>query len=289
MRKIGVIPNSERDNGLVLTKQVVEWLIEKGHAPLVAEQVGSKIDRPACIADMQAIYAEAEFLVVLGGDGTILRVARNAALHDIPLIGVNLGTLGYLTDVEANGAQFIQALSKALDGQYKIEKRMMLEAHILTEGTGNETHIALNDVCISRGVFSSMITMELFINDEFIDRYRADGFIVSTPTGSTAYNLSAGGPILKPDAEMIAITPICPHMMYARTLVVSAGDVVKIKLNDTANADGIIALDGQNHGPLVPGDAVTVRRSNYYTSIMKTNDNSFFDILRHKMMRSTPV
>lgn len=282
MRKIGVIPNSEKDAGFAFTKKVIAWLSAKDCAPLVTEAVGREIGCPEHIADMQAIYGESEFLVILGGDGTILRVAKGAALHETPLLGVNLGTLGYLTDVEAS--QAFESLAKALEGGYTLEKRMMLEAHIITEDAGGEAYIALNDVCVSRGVFSRMVLLTLTINDEYIDDYRADGIIIATPTGSTAYNLSAGGAILKPNAEMIAVTPVCPHMLYARPLVIPAGDVVKIRLGAGVNTDGVITLDGQNRIPFLPDNVVTIRRSNYYTSIMKTNENSFFDILRLKLM-----
>lgn len=287
MRKIGVIPNSEKDPGFAFTRRTAEWLAEQGCAPLVTELVGQEIGRPEYIADINAIYGESEFLVVLGGDGTILRVARGAALHETPLLGVNLGTLGYLTDVDA--AQAFEALARALAGAYTVEKRMMLETHILTEGAGGEAHIALNEAYVSRGVFSRMITLRLTVNDEYIDDFRADGIIVATPTGSTAYNLSAGGSILKPNSEMLAITPVCPHMLYARQLVVPAGDVVRITMTAAGNAEGVITLDGQHRIPLMPENTVTIRRSNYYTSIIKTNENSFFDILRLKLMGKTDI
>ncbi len=281
MKKIGIVPNIEKDINLEFTKKAIDWLLGKGCTVYTNEQVAEKLNMPECSADMKFIYEKSDFLLVLGGDGTILRVAKNSALHDTPLLGINLGTLGYLTDVEKGEA--FSALERAINDNFKLENRMMLEASILTGGAGNETLIALNEVCISKGVFASMITMKMNINDEYIDDYRADGIIISTPTGSTAYNFSAGGPILKPDIEVISITPICPHMIYTRPSVISADDVIKIKIVGTKNSDALLILDGQTHHPLKYGDEVIVRRSKYYTSIIKTNNKSFYDILRHKI------
>ena len=280
MRKIGIITNDTKDVGFAATKAVAHFLCEQGCAPMLMPHVADAIGRPEYAANsVRAIYTETAFLIVLGGDGAMLNAAKNAAPHGVAMLGLNMGTLGYLTDVE-KGADFAPVIRKALDGEATVERRMMLEA---TLPANSEPHIALNDVCVLCGVFTNLIALELYINDEFIDCYRADGFIVATPTGSTAYNLSAGGPILKPDAEMIAVTPICPHMLHARPLVVTAEDVVKITLR--AGAEAIVMLDGQRHSPFAQGDTVIVRRSQQYTGIIKTSGNRFFDVFRHKMVR----
>ncbi len=283
MRKVGIIASGERDIGLVHTKEIAIWLKERDVLPLLPEDSAETTGLTECSADIGTIYAEAEFLIVLGGDGTILRVARNAAYTSVPLIGLNFGTLGYLTDVDKS--QSFDALTMVLAGNYQTQKRMMLESQISSDGIIKEQSLALNDICVIHGAYSNMINIEVFINDEFIDYYRGDGFIAATPTGSTAYNLSAGGAILKPDSKMIALTPICPHMLYARPLVIPASDVVKIKLSKQKNTEGVVVVDGQSHTALLPENTVTIKCSNYYTSIIKTNSNSFFDILRHKMMR----
>ncbi len=283
MKKVGILPNGNKPGAFALAKEVAEWLLKNGCLPLVTQGVGQVLELPSeCIVKDEDIYTQSAFLAVLGGDGTILRAAGKAAPKGTPLLGLNMGTLGYLTDADAG--QALTSLEKALNGDFVIERRMMLQAHVAGDKEGNMTRLALNDVCVLRGVFSAIVTVELCINGKFIDRYRGDGIIVSTPTGSTAYNLSAGGPILKPDAEMMAVTTICPHMIYARPLVVSADDVVGIKLCHVGHAQGMLNLDGQNQCSLAVGQKVTIRRSNYYTSIMKTNNKSFFDILRQKMM-----
>jgi NAD+ kinase len=278
LKRIGVLPNISRDPGLRVTKSVIAWLRDNGCEPLIAKNVGDALGLSDFSHKSDEIYETSELLVVLGGDGTILSVARNAAKNNTPLLGINIGTLGYLTDVDAPDA--FGALEHALNGDYVTERRMMLEASVSYDV---EPQTALNDVCVLRGGFSTMLTMYLDINGEYIGHYRADGLIVSTPTGSTAYNLSAGGPVLKPDSEMIAITPICAHMLYAKAFVVSAADTVKINVESVRNVSGSVAFDGQNHIPVKAGDVVTVKRSTLHTEIIKTTKKSFYSILRHKM------
>ena len=228
------------------------------------------------LLDTEDIYRESDFIVVLGGDGTMLRAAQRAAFSDIPLLGVNLGTLGYLTDAEPDELE--QTLHAVLQGRFSLEKRIMLQTDL------NGEWAALNDIVISRGLFSKLIRFQLFINGDYIDTIRADGVIVSTPTGSTAYNLSAGGPILKPDSEMMVITAICPHSLYLRPWVISSGDTVKLRvLND---ADAILVMDGRNTATLEAGRMLSISRSDKYTSIIKTKSFSFYEILRRKMIKS---
>jgi NAD+ kinase len=282
VKKIGIITNMERDLGLVRTRQALDWLLANGCAVFVGAEVGRALGAPALAADFETNRSQADFIVVLGGDGTILGEARSSALYGTPILGVNIGTLGYLTDVEATG--LICALEKALAGEFVLERRMMLEAETGDDKAGGPG-LALNDVCVVRAAYAPMLSMQLRINGEFIDDYRADGFIVATPTGSTAYNLSAGGPILKPESEMIAVTPICPHMLYAKPLVVAADDEVSIEIAGGANVRGDMILDGQSRLSVAPGDIVNIRRSALYVRIMKTEYKSFFDILRRKMLR----
>jgi len=188
-----------------------------------------------------------------------------------------LGTLGYLTDIEPDEVD--QALSAVLHGRFKLEKRIMLRTDL------NDNWAALNDIVISRGLFSKLIRFQLFINDDFIDTIRADGIIISTPTGSTAYNLSAGGPILKPDSEMTVITAICPHMLYLRPWVISADDTVSIRvLNDS---DAVLVMDGQNMSAPEAGRLISICRSDKYTNIIKTKPLSFYEILRRKIINSS--
>jgi len=250
---------------------LTEWLVSRDCAPvLLPDDDDPGID-----------YDKFDFLICLGGDGTMLKTAGGAALHDIPLIGINLGNMGYLTD--ATRSEAVKSLDKVLRGNYKLEKRMMLNADLSLYGLPR-VNLALNEVYISKGVHSKMILIKLWINDEFIDSYRCDGVIVSTPTGSTAYNLSAGGPILKPDANMIAITPVCSHALYTRPFVISADDEVRIQIDETDETGVFAHMDGKKVVDLKPNDKLKITRAEYNTTIIKTSDSGFYDILRQKML-----
>jgi NAD+ kinase len=282
MKTIGIIPNLKKDINLDSTKEILAWLEKRECRVWISEQVASKIDRMDLKQEVEKIYRKCDFVVVLGGDGTILSVARHAAFHETPILGVNLGTLGFLAEVEKKFA--LEALQKVLDGAYQIEKRMMLEANILTQSITNETFIALNDVGVTRGSLSRIINLKIYINDEFVDVYSADGIIISTPTGSTAYNLSAGGPILNPNTEMMVITPVCPHSLYSRSIVVSDEDTIKIQIGEDSCCDIMLTMDGQMGYHLKMNDIVVVRKSKYITSLIKTSENGFYDILRKKIV-----
>ncbi|MBE6011393.1 MAG: NAD(+)/NADH kinase [Lachnospiraceae bacterium] len=278
MKNVGIITNHTKDRELEYTKEVIDWLKSKGYYPIIETGSAEGAFNGEIFMGINEMCINCSFIIVLGGDGTILEAARRAAFCDIPLLGINLGNLGYLTDVDKS--EGIKAIEKVLKGDYKTEKRMMIQAEILGKGS-NESHIALNDICILRGNLSKMISLKVGVNDEYIDTYRADGIIISTPTGSTAYNLSAGGPILKPDIELIAITPICPHKMYSRPSVISANDEVYITIGDNPD-EVVLSLDGQEHYKLSSGDIIKISRSQFYTTIIKTNDLGFYDILRKK-------
>jgi len=279
MTRIGVLPNIDKDINLEYTKSIVLWLQEKGYKPFVMKKFSNTLDGCEYFDTMHDLCRESDFIVVLGGDGTILDKASIAAKFDTPLLGINLGTLGYLTDVEKSEGK--KALEKVFRNEYTIERRIMLELD-LDNGTDNEKHIALNDIYVIRGDMSKMITTNIKINGQYIDTYRADGVIVSSPSGSTAYNLSAGGPVVKPDLDIMLITPICPHKIYSRPSVVSGNDVVTIQLDEMSSDDAVISVDGKNIGNLNKGDTINISKSKYCTSIMRTNNLGFYDILRNK-------
>lgn len=278
LNKIGLIPNLQRDSDLTVTRELAAFIHQNGCTAYI-EQALYQQTAVAHTSPSADIYADVDFLVVLGGDGTILNAAKQAAINNTPLIGINLGNLGYLTDVEKSESK--AALANVLTGHYKSERRMMIETAV---SSGETLPLALNDVCISRSTSAKLISLNIYVNGEYIDCFRADGIIISTPTGSTAYNLSAGGPILKPDAEMIAITPICPHTLYARPFVVSSEDVIAVKPNYSPYGNAIVAMDGQDVAEVSDRDSITIRKSKNYTTILRTTALGFYDILRLKMM-----
>lgn len=278
--KIGIIPNMDKDNKLTLTENITKWLLDANNEVLLNYGIASRIGKPEIGFKNEEIFSIADLIIVLGGDGTLLNIARQSASYDVPLFGINLGHLGFLTEVEAE--DMYSALEKIISKEYKIEKRMMLEATVEKDGIQLEKSIALNDVGITKGPFSRIISLGIYINNSFVDLYSADGVVISSPTGSTAYSLSAGGPIVGPDLKVLIITPICPHTLHSRSIVVSNEDIVKIEVCQN-NTEVMLTLDGQQGYKVKSGDVVTVRQSQYFTSLVKLKDRSFFQVLRQKM------
>ncbi|MCL1995650.1 MAG: NAD(+)/NADH kinase [Defluviitaleaceae bacterium] len=261
MKTIGILPNSTRDVNLEYTKTLLKWLDSKGYETHVGE------DYPNAAHD---ICKKCDFVISLGGDGTILQNAALCAKHKTPLLGINLGSIGYLTDVEMHEGK--QAIEKVLVGNYHIEKRILLETQI-----DDCVNLALNDICVLKRDTAKMITLDVLINGEYIDTYRADGIIVATPTGSTAYNLSAGGPVIKPDLNNMVITPISPYKIYSRPLVISGEDSVVIAAHEYSNA--IVSVDGST---VQLTKDIKIKKSQNTVDIIRTTTQNFYDILRGK-------
>ena len=277
-KKIGFVTNIEKDPTLQETKKMVDFVLKKGCEVYVSENF-SDVHPDVIATSSSEMYKSVDFVVVIGGDGTILRVARSAAIFDTPILGINFGTLGYLADVEKINA--IDAIEKVLNGDFTIENRMMLEPYVERGCVSHEINLALNEVCITNSVCSRMIKLSVEVNGEYFDTFRADGIIVSTPTGSTAYNLSAGGPILSPHTELMTITHICPHTLYARPFVIDGNDVVRIRVQSNYN-NVQMSCDGQSTVQMKNDDVIIVKKSRYVTRIIKTTNMNFYDILRRK-------
>ena len=287
MKKIGVLPNIDKDINLEYTKSIVSWLLEKECTPLAMQNFKEALVGCEYFENMHDLCKESDFVIVLGGDGTLLDKAPTAALYNKPLIGINLGTLGYLTDVEKSEGQ--KALDKVFKGEYIIEDRMMLELTIgnsLDNSANVRKLTALNDVYMIRGTMSKMITADIRVNSQYIDTYKADGIIISSASGSTAYNVSAGGPIAKPDLDIMLVTPICPHKIYSRPSIVSGNDIITVGLENNSSEEVIISIDGKNIGNLKNSDILNITKSEYHTSIMRTSNLGFYDILRNKFATS---
>lgn len=283
MQKIGLIPNIDKDKDLAITKRLVRHLLSKGCIPQLSEKVAEMAGLEMYARKEEEIYAHSDFLISLGGDGTLLGVGRRSCQYNTPILGVNLGTLGFLTAEEKNRAEY--AIDKVLAGAYKLEKRMMLQTSIATGTERISGIIALNDICITRGFLYKILEFNVFVNDEYVDTLRADGVIICTPTGSTAYNLSAGGPVLKADAQIIAITPIAAHTLTSRSIVVSADDVVTVEVNPRGDTAFTVSADGQESWTLTGKNVVQICRAKENTTIIKTNSQNFYDVLRHKLSR----
>ena len=279
MKKIGIIPNFEKDPGLKDTRKIVEYIKSIECEPVLANPSADMLGEAKAV-DTEELFKTSDFIVVLGGDGTLLKAAEKASIYDKPILGINFGTMGFLTDSEKAGAE--DSILKAVNGQCCIEKRIMLSGSLCKQGI-TEEHYALNDICFSRGVFATMTKMTLYINGEYLESFRGDGVIICTPTGSTAYNLSAGGPIIKPNTDVVVITPICTHTLNNRSIVVPSEDVITIEIDEGLKSDVLLAMDGKVQSTLKAKDRVTITKSPYKASIIKTNGYGFYEVLRKKI------
>lgn len=280
MKKIGVVVNLAKDVNLDFTKSIVTWLYEHNCEVLLSKSIAIKIGYSQYSYDEQYIYMESEFIIVLGGDGTMLGTARNVSEFGTPILGINMGHLGFMTDVEA--ADTFESLENVLNNKYYIEERMMIEVVVINKESIKDTFYCLNEAGITRGTLSKMLTLKICINDEYFDTYHADGILISTPTGSTAYSLSAGGPIINPNLNVLLITPICPHSLSTRSLVVSQNEVIDTSIIN-AFQNAYLTIDGQIGYKIVLGDKVIVKKSQYTTKLIKVSNRSFYDVLRTKL------
>jgi NAD+ kinase len=229
---------------------------------------------------MQDFPGKVDLVFVLGGDGTLLGVARHLAVHKLPILGINLGNLGFLSEAEPEDLH--SAVDRVLRGDYHLEQRMMIEASIIRNGQVIHENIALNDVGIAKGSFGRMITLSVFVDDMFVDKYSGDGLIVSTPTGSTAYSLSCGGPIVSPNINVILVTPICPHRLNSRPFLVQKNQSVRVEVSATHNDMGV-TIDGQVGYRVERNDTILIRKSQHFTTLIKWQERGFFDVLRQKL------
>lgn len=281
LKHIGIIPNLFKDKDLEVTLQITKWFNQKGIKPYISEKIADSIVAETVAVSEEQLFEVCDGLIVIGGDGTILSVAEEASIRNIPILGVNLGRLGFLADIEPYEIEL--ALEKLILKQYKVEERMMLRATIISEDGEKNVFHALNDVNVTRGSFSRVVEFEICVNDELSDIYPADGVIVATPTGSTAYNLSAGGPIVVPQANTYVVTPICPHTIYSKSVILCDQDKVSIKTLEETK-DMALSLDGRLKMYLTSQDEVYIERSPYRTKLIKISDKKFFEILRKKIV-----
>lgn len=273
MENFFIIDNSTKDPEGRFAAEVAAFLRAQGKAcTLVGETSGA------------AVPEAADCALVLGGDGTVLQAAHAVMNRNLPLLGINLGTLGYLAQIEKKDWQ--SALRKVLAGAYSVEERMLLEGSVPDGGR----EYALNDVVFARKGALQILNLDVFVNGQFLNSFNADGIIVSTPTGSTAYNLSAGGPIVEPGAKMIVITPICPHTLSSRSVVLSSDDVVQIRIGSTSTAkvlEAEVHFDGRRSAILKTGDKVTIHRSGKTVRLVLLEQRSFLETLHRKMANIT--
>ena len=278
MKHFYLITNEVKDPQGVYTERITAYL--EAHGGRV-----SCIDNTACAAvnTVASGNGEETCVLVLGGDGTLLRAARNMIDKDIPLLGINLGTLGYLAEVEIGAME--PALDKLLASDYTREERMMLVGQVKRQHQSEE-NFALNDIVISRCGTLQILTFHIYVNGQFLNSFSADGMIVATPTGSTGYNMSAGGPVVEPAANLLLLTPICPHTLNTRSIVLAPEDEIRIEIPQ--GKDGRLQaveanFDGSYKIGLKTRDSIVIRKAAKTTGILKLNTESFLAVLHKKM------
>ncbi|MBR6382346.1 MAG: NAD(+)/NADH kinase [Lachnospiraceae bacterium] len=287
MKQILIYTNAHKDPKLAVTERVEEYLHFRGVKTTVC--ISDKKRAESMSAEITAEEAcGAEMIIVLGGDGTVLKAAREARKLEIPIAGVNLGKVGYLTEIEPSRLE--DSLSRFLDGDFFVESRMMLQGVILqTEKNGmpvTRQSLALNDVVISRYGGIRIMKLPIYVDGLFLHEYHADGIILTTPTGSTGYNLSAGGPLVEPGARSITLTPVCPHTLNQRSIVFSGDNRIELPIPEGAEHEAQtmeLSFDGSDRYILHSGDQVTVGRSEEVTLFAKLEHTSFLDTLHKKL------
>ncbi len=279
IRRVRIVGKTRSPEAIAGMRRVTALLEARGVEILLDADASRALKRRAVRSGGEAAD-RADLHVVIGGDGTLLAVARSIAHRPRPILGVNVGGLGFLTETSLDEME--EVLGEILDGRYEVHRRMMLRV-VLRRGRKTATRQSvLNDVVINKGALARIIDLELSIDRQFVTNYKADGLIVSSPTGSTAYSLSAGGPIIDHDMAALLITPICPHTLTMRPLVVSADSVVEITLRGDS-PETYLTLDGQVGHPMRAGDRIQVRRDRAPVLMVGSRRKSYFEVLRHKL------
>ena len=279
MKKVAIFAKVHDPRCQDVAIELIQWLEGKGLIPLVEAHLSRHL---SCRegAESGAIPELADLVVVLGGDGTLISVARLVGDREVPILGVNLGSLGFLTEITL--AELYPALESCLSGNYRVSERMMLRVAVERDGREIQSHQMLNDVVINKGALARIVDLETTVNGNWLTTFKSDGLIISTPTGSTGYSLAAGGPIIHPALDCLVITPICPHTLTNRPLVVDADASITVTLKSDKE-DVYLTLDGQVGMELKAGDVIRVRRAEHRTRLVTSRSKDYFEVLRTKL------
>ncbi len=280
MERIGIIANPQKPKAKETLKKLVSYLSKMKKAIVLDEASARLIERSQLGVRGRRAYARCDLIIALGGDGTLLRAVRMLKGREVPILGVNLGGLGFLTEVTLG--EFYKTLSDVLIGRYRLEERMGLEATLSRGRKRMATSTALNDCVITKGVLSRLIRLDVFLGKEYLTTYAADGLIISTSTGSTAHSLSAGGPIVHPHIPAIILTPICPHTLSNRPLIVSGEEEVRIRIA-SPHPDIGLTLDGQEVIKLRERDIIQIRKAPFKVRLIVPRKKSYYQVLRKKL------
>ncbi len=280
MRKIAIIPNNLKDIGLLNTKKIVNYLIGKAKIYMDVKFAAADVD--VNYIEYQKLYEEADIIIALGGDGTILQCAEKAAKAGTPILGINLGRIGFMTEIEIYNLK--SALDSLLNGDYTVEKRMMMKVAVKSGDVIREYCHALNDVVVSKSDGARLIGVELYTDGNLVNRYIADGLVIATPTGSTGYSVSAGGPVADPRMSLYIATPICAHTLSARSAVLPSEKQIRIRLDDTyPHSMAIVSADGDVQTKIQGAEEVVITKSEYEFQLIKIGNQSFYDTVLKKL------
>ena len=279
-QRIGLVGNAEKSACAASVRAAVR-LIQRTGRKIVCDEITAQLAKLKCptAPNAAALAREVDLILVFGGDGTMLHTARQIASSETPMLGVNIGSLGFLTAVPSD--KLADALKLVWAGEFKFESRALIEATGVCHGK-KLTATALNDIVVTRGAVSRLIALDVTVNGDLVTRYRCDGLIVSSPTGSTAYSLAAGGAVVLPTAEVFALTPICPHALSNRSIILPLSATIRVKAINTVPA-AFLNADGQIVGELAANDEITIRRSRHSVRLLRLANSSFLEALRRKL------
>lgn len=279
-KRIGIVAKSHRSEAQEVVSHLIAWLRERNRDVILEEDTAALAGAKETGIAKADVPRRADLVVVLGGDGTLLSVARLVESDAVPILGVNLGGLGFMTEITLD--ELYPVLGNVLDGKYRASRRMLLQVTVQRQGEPVTTYVVLNDAVITKGAMARIIDLEVFVQEEYVTTYRADGLIICTPTGSTAYGLSAGGPILFPTMHAVILVPICPHTLTNRPLVLPEEVKVTVVL-EAQGEDVYLTLDGQLGFPLRHRDRVQVGRADREITLISSPKKSYYEILRSKL------
>jgi NAD+ kinase len=280
MKRVAIVAKVHDPRCQGVASELIEWLIANDVEPLVESHLAHHLLYPKGM-DISRFPELADLVVVLGGDGTLISAARLIGGRDIPILGVNLGSLGFLTEITVD--ELYPHLTDFLRGEYAVSERMMLDCAVLRNGAEIASHQVLNDVVINKGALARIVDLDTKVDCRHLTTFKADGLIISTPTGSTGYSLSAGGPIIHPAMNCLAITPICPHTLTNRPIVVADDSLISITVSSLDDEDVFLTLDGQVGVELKSGDVIQVRRARHHSMLIMSKGRDFFEVLRTKL------
>lgn len=284
IERIGLILNFYKEECISLGQAVIRWFNRQQIEVLALEDEAKALAMQA--SSLEAFKRQVDLVIVIGGDGTLLRAARTVYGNKVPIMGINQGYLGFLTEIELETIEELNdVFAQLLEGDYTIEKRMMLTAEVWRGGEKISQLTGLNDLVITKGALARIISLEISQENGVVDQYLSDGVIFSTPTGSTGYSLSAGGPVVYPNFDLCILTPICPHSLSARPIIFPPDQVLKVRLG-TDNFQAMLTVDGQYGLELGNRDEILIRKAQEYTYLIKMKERNFFQVMREKLKGS---